>query len=483
MKLTKIIVSLIFVTFFWGGCSSQKKTEKKPNVLFIAVDDLKPNLGCYGDTNAVSPNIDKLASEGIIYANNHCQQAVCGPSRASLLTGWRPDRTKVWNLHTLIRDKNPDVVTLPQYFKEHGYSTAARGKIFDLRSVDNLHDSVSWTYRYEHVKNGRWINAKGKPFAQSPDLPDDKFVDGEICNESIALLEKMAKEDKPFFLAVGFKKPHLPFVAPKKCWDKYDENKLPLAEFQKHAKNAPEFAFQPGWELRNGYDNIPPDEILPVSMQKKLVHGYYACITHTDEQIGKLLKKLDELGLKKNTIIVLWGDHGWHLGDHAMWCKHTNFEQATRAPLILSAPEFRGGLKYTHPTEFVDIFPTLCELAGLEIPENLDGKSLMPTMKDTSVVIKKYAVSQFHRGAGKNKTEGYTLRTDRYRYTVWLPVKVREGAPYEEEKAVAHELYDYINDPLETVNHYNEPKYAKIRERLESYMREYFENRNLKGVK
>ncbi len=465
-KIFLLVIGIVFVLH----------AQKRMNVLFIAVDDLKPNLACYGDTNAISPNMDRLAERGIIYTNNHCQQAVCGPSRASLLTGWRPDRTEIWNLHTLIRDMNPDVVTLPQYFKQHGYITAARGKIFDQRSVDVMHDSVSWSLPYEYPARPRWIGTKKKPFAQNLDLPDSAFVDGYLAEQGIELLEKMSKAGKPFFLAVGFKKPHLPFVAPKKCWDKYDRDKLPLARFQKHAKNAPEFAFQPSWELRH-YDNIPPGLVFPKEMQKELVHGYYACITHTDEQIGKLLNKLDELGLTENTIIVLWGDHGWHLGDHAMWCKHTNFEQATRAPLIFVAPGLRGGLKYSHPTEFVDIFPTLCELAGLEIPKNSDGVNLVPTMRDTSVIVKKYAVSQFHRGDGKNKLEGYTLRTEHYRYTVWLPVKVRYGAPFKESEVVAHELYDYIKDPLETVNHYGEAEYAEVQKRLAGYMKEYFENR------
>ena len=477
MKKFIHLLLLVFVALVLVNCKGEEKKPKKMNVLFIAVDDLKPNLGCYGDTVVKSPNMDKLAERGTIFTDNQCQQAVCGPSRASLLTGWRPDRTEIWDLHTLIRDKNPDVVTLPQYFKQHGYITAARGKIFDLRSVDKLHDKVSWTYQYEYPKNKRWINSKKRVPTQNVDLPDDKFIDGEILNQSVELLEKMAKSDKPFFLAVGFKKPHLPFVAPKKCWDRYDRDKVPLAKFQKHAKNAPEFAFQPSWELRGGYDDIPKNDPLPIDLQKELVHGYYACISHTDDQIGKLLKKLDELGLTENTVIVLWGDHGWHLGDHMMWCKHTNFEQATRAPLIFVAPGFKGGQKYSHPTEFVDIFPTLCELTGLDIPEGLDGKSLVPVMKNPQMKLKDYAVSQFQRHNGKQALEGYTFRDDHYRLTVWVPQKVREGAPFDEKEVVAYELYDYIKDPLETVNHYNEPKYAEIQTRLMNYMREYFKNR------
>lgn len=479
LLLRKISILFLVSTFLFTACSGEKREEptKKMNVLFIAVDDLKPILGCYGDTTVISPNIDKLASQGTIFTNNHTQQAVCAPSRASLLTGWRPDRTQVWDLKTLIRDRNPNVVTMPQYFKENGYQTAARGKIFDLRSVDKKHDEISWTYPYKYPEGNRWIGTKEKLITQSIDLPDDKFLDGSIANQSIELLEKMAKKDKPFFLAVGFKKPHLPFVAPKKCWDLYDRNQFHLAEFRDHAKNAPEFAFQPGWELRGGYDHVPKTGLIPDDMQRELIHGYYACVSHTDDQIGKLLNKLDELGLKDNTVIILWGDHGWHLGDHSMWCKHTNFEQATRSPLIIASPKIKGGNSNDSPTEFVDVFPTLCGLAGISTPKDLDGKSLVPIMEGQKSEVKKYAVSQFQRNAGDEKVEGYTLRTDKYRYTVWVPIKVRKGADFDETKIVAAELYDYEKDPLETVNHLNQPEYKEIQAQLQKYMKEYFANR------
>ncbi len=475
----KKIIYFVLLLLVIAACGTGNKNTatKKMNVLFIAVDDLKPNLGCYGDTVAISPNIDKLASQATIFRNNQCQQAVCGPSRASLLTGWRPDKTEIWNLHTLIRDKHPDVVTLPQYFKNNGYQTAARGKIFDLRSVDKMHDKISWTFPYEYPNVDRWIGTKERLITQNVDLPDSKFIDGKIAEQGIELLEKMAKNNKPFFLAVGFKKPHLPFVAPKKCWDLYDRSKLKLAEFRKHSKDTPEFAFQPGWELRHGYDHVPPEGPLPVDMQKELIHGYYACISHADQQIGKLLNKLDELGLRENTIIILWGDHGWHLGDHLMWCKHTNFEQATRAPLIIYSPKLKSKTYIDTPTEFVDIFPTLCSLTGLQIPKNLDGKDLVPLMNHSVRRVKDYALSQFKRKNGKQNLEGYTLRTDKYRYTVWVPRAVRNGGEFKEEDVVAYELYDYEKDPLETENHYNKPGYEKIQEKLKQYMEDYFTNR------
>lgn len=467
------LVSLIIFSAVMLGVKNSP--QKKMNVLFIAVDDLKPNLGCYGDTMSISPNIDKLAEEAAVFTNNHCQQAVCGPSRASLLTGLRPDRTRIWDLHTLIRDKNPDVVTLPQYFREHGYQTAARGKVFDLRSVDNLHDSVSWTYPYKYPGGNRWIGVKGKPITQNLDLPDDKFVDGSIVNQSMKLLEKMSDKKEPFFLAVGFKKPHLPFVTPKKNWDKFDRNKFKLAEFQEHAKNAPAFAFQPGWELRNGYDGVPEKGRIPDDMQRELIHGYYACINHIDDQIGKLLNKLDELGLRENTIIVLWGDHGWHLGDHLMWCKHTNFEQATRSPLIIFDPRIGKGIKYSSPTEFVDVFPTLCELTGLKIPSYLEGVSLVKALRNPDIVVKDFAVSQFHRDANGKQVEGYAIRTDRYRYVEWVDIKVRkDNGKYGEDKIVARELYDYEKDPLEKVSVVNFPEYKDVVEKLHMKMEKFF---------
>ena len=444
-------------------------------MLFIAVDDLKPNLGCYGDSTAISPNIDRLASEGTIFANNHCQQAVCAPSRASLLTGLRPDKTKVWDLKTLIRDKNPDILTMPQYFKQHGYQTAACGKVFDLRSVDKKHDEISWTIPYQYPTAKRWIGTTERLPTQNVDAPDEKFIDVQIAERGIELMEQMAESGKPFFLAVGFKKPHLPFVAPKKNWDKFKREQFKLAEFQEHAKNAPEFAFQPGWELRNGYDHVPKEGPIPEDLQRELIHGYYACISHIDDQVGKLLDKLDELGIRENTVIVLWGDHGWHLGDHAMWCKHTNFEQATRSPLIISAPGIAGGNSSDSPTEFIDIFPTLCELTGLKTPAHLDGKSLVPVMKAPHTMVKPYALSQFHRKNGKQKLEGYALRTKRYRYVEWVERDVRtDHRRYTKDKVVARELYDYEKDPLEKISVVDDPDYQSVVARLSKMMTDYF---------
>ncbi len=480
MKKLLWIIMLFNILSVGLFAKSTEKT-KKMNVLFIAVDDLKPILGCFGDTKVITPNIDKLASEGTVFANNHCQQAVCAPSRASLLTGLRPDRTKVWDLKTQMRDMNPDIITIPHYFIQNGYETASVGKIFDFRAVDNKHDEVSWSIPHIFETIPRWLVSDKKVPTEAPDLPNDKFVDGEIAEKGLGLLKQMVEGGKPFFLGLGLKKPHLPFVAPKKYWDLYNREDFELAEFQEFAEDAPEFAFQPGWELRNGYDEVPKEGPLPEELQRELIHGYYACVSFIDDLIGQYLVALDEYGIRENTIIVLWGDHGWHLGDHSMWCKHTNFEQSTRAPLIFAAPGFEGNKISPSPTEFVDIFPTLCELAGITTPRNIDGKSLVPIMNDVSSKVKNYSVSQFSRQDNKNKLEGYTLRTENYRYTVWVSIDVRNGAEYNESEVYAAELYDYINDPLEKKNYLDQPGYEEIQKKLQQYMKEYFANRKFGG--
>ena len=477
----------------------------RPNILFIAVDDLKPMLGCYGDTEILSPNIDKLAERGTVFLNNACQQSVCGPSRASLMTGTYPDTTKVYDLKTLIRKANPDTLTLPEYLKSKGYETTGCGKIYDPRSVGKSFDAASWSLPFlQHPQQEYFADGIAKPdngyhspavqadnkafkaylkkngikrsdkkayaeaFAKFPlvkpitecmdeDLPDDAYDDGSFANCAIEQMDKLSKGDKPFFLAVGFKKPHLPFVAPKKYWDLYDRSEIELAPFQKMPEGAPDYAFQDSWELRSGYSAIP-EGLMPEEMQREMIHGYRACVSYTDAQIGKVIDHLKALGLDKNTIIVLWGDHGWHLGDHGMFCKHTNYEQAVRAPLIFAVPgQATGGAKTESPSEFVDIFPTLCELAGLPVPKSCQGLSLVPILNNPKAIVHKAALEQFPRGKDKM---GYTLRNERYRYVKWVKMDYYGG-----ERAgpmVANELYDYEKDPLETVNLAGNPEYKDV---------------------
>ena len=439
------------------------------NILFIAVDDLKPLMGCYGSDVVLTPNLDRLAAKGFIFKNNHCQQAVCAPTRASLLSGLRPDKTKVWDLKTLIRDMNPDIRTLPQYLKQEGYQTAAIGKVFDKRSVDNGHDSISWSIPYKdlkgvNIKGGGYIYEKKRVSTECADAPDSITLDGRVVVESEKLLKKLLINKQPFFLAVGFHKPHLPFVAPKRYWDLYDRSAIQLPPFQEKAAGAPNYAFQPGWEVRSQYEDVPKDFniAIPKEKQRELIHGYYACVSFIDQQIGNLIDYLDELGIRENTVIVLWGDHGWHLGDHDMWCKHTNFEQATRSPLIFSlGDEFIG--ETIAPTEFVDVFPTLCELAEVDIPGNLDGVSLVPLMQNKISKVKDVAVSQYDRWPDKM---GYSFRDQRYRYTVWMSDNFRSGQNYDASLIDAEELYDYEKDPLETRNLIDDPAYKHVKEML-----------------
>lgn len=499
----------------------------RPNILFIAVDDLKPILGCYGDKIIKTPNIDRLAKRGTVFMRNYCQQAVCGPTRASLMTGMRPDNTKVWDLKTKMRNVNPGVLSLPQYLVSQGYSTQGIGKIYDPRCVDEDLDMPSWSVPY-YKKSDNYISkktgrpegqyqdpvtkalfirytaegeAKGlkgkelndfvakfvKPSVECADVPDNAYNDGANALYAKEILSKLAKGDKPFFFAVGFSKPHLPFVAPKKYWDLYKRDEMPLAPFQQKAKNGPEIGYHTAAELL-AYSDIPPiasfsDQKagmdLPVNKQKELIHGYYAATSYTDAQVGILLDAIDSLGLSQNTIIVLWGDHGWHLGDHNLWCKHTNFEQATHAPLLISAPGIKPS-KTKSPSEFVDIFPTLCDLTGIKIPGHLDGTSLVPLMTDPEASVKEFSVSQYPRPANKIENArlgwsdgefmGYSIRTRQFRYTIWAKDTFRSTQPFRKELVVASELYDYEKDPNETVNVVDEKKYDSVTRDLNNKM-------------
>ena len=487
MKKSRIIkLLLICLTISLISCkddtnSKEVKPETKPkNVLFIAVDDLKPLLGVYGHKDIITPNIDKLAANGFVMQNNHCQQAVCGPSRASIMTGKRPDYTKIWDLKTHIRTKNPDIVTMPQYFKQNGYETAAVGKIFDFRSVDKGNDSISWSYNYLGLKRKmkEYVNETKKVSYEVLNTADSTTVDGKVAKRSIYFLNKFSKEKKPFFLATGFHKPHLPFVVPKKYWDLYPIEDIKLPEYQKDPEGAPHYATQPSWELRGGYVDFPKDYNIPISVekQKKLIQGYYACVSFVDQQIGNVLDELDRLGLRENTVIVLWGDHGWHLGDHNMYCKHTNYEQSTRSPLIFSAGKNMIGTSLS-PTEFVDVYPTLLELAGVKSPGNLDGISLVPLLENKVEKVKDFAVSQFPREDDKM---GYTFRNDAYRYTVWMKNNFRSNQPFEEALVDAEELYDYEKDPQERKNLVNEADYKSIKSELKSQAIAFFKTQEVK---
>jgi iduronate 2-sulfatase len=531
------VVFFIGLFFFCGNLMAQK--QDKPNVLFIAIDDLKPILGCYGNKMIHTPNIDRLAKMGTTFMRNYCQLAVCGPTRASMMTGMRPDITKVWDLNTTMRSVNPDIISLPQYFISQGYSSQGIGKVYDPRCVDKELDGPSWSVpyyktdskyyppetgepalshyqsketkllvdKYLHDAAQKGMNkkeaneyaiSKVRPTTECVDLPDNAYNDGANVLQARDILIGLKKKNNPFFFAVGIAKPHLPFVAPKKYWDLYKRADMPIAPYQEKSKNGVDMAYHSGSELQL-YSDIPSllsftDQkdfglSLPLEKQRELIHGYYAAISYTDALVGTLLNTLDSLGLSKNTIVVLWGDHGWHLGDHNLWCKHTNFEQATHAPLIISSPGMPSSTSYSS-TEFVDVFPTLCELSHIPVPSNLNGKSLVPLMKDKSASVKEFSVSQYPRSSIKSETGrlgyvatnymGYSIRSKQYRYTIWMKDNYRSTQPFDGKLVVATELYDYKNDPLETVNVVNEKKYAPISKKMNKQILVFFKTQQQK---
>ena len=497
------LACLILLFPLLSGCSSE--TPAPPNVLFIAVDDLRPELGCYGDETVKSPNIDRLAQNGITFTRAYCQSAVCNPSRASLLTGLRPDNIRVWDLRTDFRDHQPDAVTLPQYFKHNGYHSVGIGKIYH----NVIPDSLSWSEDKLHIagypfdpdavyrapenlayleqrkqeiiaagREARHIDRLGEWYLKAVatemvDMPDNVYYDGAQTDVAIEKLRELKGKGKPFFFGVGYYRPHLPFNAPKKYWDLYDRSAIPLAENDRLPEGAPLMAINNLRELR-GYRDFkhithPQDGPLSEAEARLLKHGYLASVSYIDAQVGRLLDALDQLGLAENTIVVLWGDHGWKLGEQGSWCKMTNYEIDTRVPLILSAPGMKQrNLRSERLVEFVDVYPTLCELAGLPVPPGLDGLSAVPLLENPARPWKKAAFSQFLRegiwiAPDGIEYMGYTIRTDRYRYVEWIN--------WETKAFTAAELYDHENDPLEQRNIANLPENAALVQDLAAQMK------------
>lgn len=509
----KILLLSILLVLLLSACSSNKlKSEQdkvSPNILFIPVDDLRPELGAYGDEYIQTPNIDRLAKEGLIFTRAYCQQAVCNPSRASLLTGLRPDSIQVWDLYTNFRDNVPDVVTLPQYFKQNGYITVGLGKAFH----NNDPDTVSWTYTPENIDGfpfdpdavylnaenleiqkqkiealkaagksridqcGHWyVKANATEIA---DADDDAYYDGAQTTRAIELMTELKAENKPFFLSVGYYRPHLPFNAPKKYWDMYNRDEIPLAENQFVPEGDPAYLVHGEAELR-GYSDckdlpLPSDEPWDEDRQREIKHGYYASVSYTDAQIGRLLDELDKQGLAENTIVVLWGDHGWKLGEHNGWCKQTTYEIDTRVPLIISGHGVKAKGKQSNAlTEFVDIYPTLCEMADLKVPEHLQGTSLVPLCENPDMEWKTAAYSQFLLGRyGRTKTidgekMGYAIRTDKYRYVEWYNWLADEK---QKGEFIRSELFDHDVDPQENTNLATKAEYQETIEKLSEQLK------------
>lgn len=482
MKSKAAVALFMFAAVqFFTGLTVRADDAPKLNVLMIAVDDLRPELNCYGATHIHSPNIDRLASEGVRFDRAYCQVAVCGASRASLLSGCRPETTNCWDYKTLLRSKMPKVLTLPQHVRNSGYETTFLGKVYH----SGTDDPQGWS-----LKAAEWAPAdksKGKGYVKTPyykriphpsnpklkhgpsvenggDVPDDAYTDGHNADRAVKLLERFATHDKPFFLAVGFIKPHLPFVAPGKYWDLYDRDTIQVPPRDDVIDGVP-YAGSTWGELKN-YPDIPRNvKYLDDAKSKELIHGYYASVSFMDAQVGKLLDALDKHDLRKNTIVVLWGDHGWYLGDFGDWCKHTNYEVATRVPLIVSAPGLPSKQSTTGLTEFVDIYPTLCDLTGLKIPTHCQGRSFKPVLQNPQQSWKQAAFSQYNKSKPKvGPVRGTSIRTSRFRYTEWRSRKTG--------KLEDIELIDFDNDPNATRNVAAEPKYESFLPELQKLCRQ-----------
>lgn len=495
------------ITTLLPGCRSGSlpSSKQRPNVLFVIVDDLRPELGCYGNPEIKTPNFDRLAGEGVTFAQTHCQAAACAPSRASVMLGMRPDSTRVWSLGEKFREINPDYITMPQHFHKHGYHTVSMGKIFhnhmpdktsfvepDLKPAEymtpELIDRDPESFYYDEELNEELAQVRERRLANNPnayadgwaygrswecsEAPDKAFYDGAQTDLAIEKLKELKEKDQPFYFALGYFRPHLPFVSPKKYWDLYDRNELSLADNPYLPKDSPIMAMNSAYELKACYDlewvKHPSVEQIPEETARLLKHGYYASVSYVDACLGRLMDGLKEQGLDKNTIVVVWGDHGWKLGEHGSWCKQTNYSVDTRVPLIIRTPEMQTkGQSCNQLTELVDLFPTLCDLAGIDIPEYMEGSSLKPLLKDPNLKVKNAAFSQYVRRP-KNSPDGkrymgYSMKTERHHYVEWYHW---DNATKTAGELAAVELYDSLLDPGENINVAAVPENTEVVQQL-----------------
>ena len=468
-QLLKIVLAI--TVFFTASVTQiQAQDAKKLNVLFIASDDLNNDMNVFDEPFVKTPNLDRLLKRGVRFDRAYNQYPWCSPSRASILTGCRPDVTKVSDLKTHFRDNLPDAITLPQLFKNNGYFSARVGKIFHYSvpggiGTDGQDDPASWNYKVNPIGRDKteehritnYTPERGLGSALSywiADGTDDEQTDGKVANEAVKIIRE--HKDNPFFMAVGFFRPHTPYVAPKKYFDLYPLDKIELPEERDDDwDNKPEAA---KWntELHFG---------LNVQQRKEVLRAYYASISFMDAQVGKLLDTLDDLGLSENTIIVFWSDHGYNVGQHGQWMKQSLFEHAARTPLIISSPGMKQNKITESIVEMLDIYPTVADLAGLPIPENVQGKSLRKLLVEPEINWDRHAFTQVYRrsyngDSDKKIVDGRSIRYKQWRYTEWD--KGDEGM----------ELYDYDNDPHEFENLAYKEEYEEIRKGLEKKLRD-----------
>lgn len=458
--LLRDILLLLFALHLSMACLFAQSANKKYNVLFIAVDDLNTDLGCYGHPLVKTPNIDRLAKRGIQFNRAYCQVPLCNPSRTSLLTGLTPDITRVLNNGTFIREIIPDVVTLPQLFKNNGYYSARVGKIFHYGvpgqiGTNGLDDSISWVQRVNpkgrdkdeeneitNLVPGRGLGSTLAYLAA--DGADAEQTDGKVAAEAIKLLRQ--HKSRPFFLAVGFFRPHSPYVAPKKYFEMYPLDKIRLPqEPANDLVDIPEAAFF----------TTPPDWGLSETKRKEAIRAYFASVSFMDAQVGQVLDALDQMDLTDKTIVVLWSDHGYNLGEHGQWMKQSLFENAVHVPLIISVPGASKGKASGRTVELVDLYPTLADLCSLPITRNLSGKSLKPLLRNPDARWDRAAYSQVVRG----KITGRSVRTERWRYTEW------NGGE------AGTELYDEQADPGEITNLANKEAFADVVKELSGLLK------------
>ena len=463
-KLIILSLVLVFFSFKTTRENEEKYTaSKKKNILFIMVDDLRPELNIYGENKISSPHIDALAKSGVVFNRAYSNVPVCGASRASLLTGIRPTSKRFLRYNASIKKEAPNELNLVKHLKNEGYTTISNNKIthlkYDIEEWDEEWYPSSKKWRNYITEENILLESNGKHgYAyESPDVDDDAYNDGETANKSIQDLKNLKATGKPFFLAVGFVKPHLPFNAPKKYWDLYDSKKIELPKNNQFQANVPNRARHLWGELRY-YKDIPKKGQVSNEMAKKLIHGYYASVSYVDAQVGKLIKGLDDLGMRENTTIILVGDHGWSLMEHGLWVKHSNFEVALQVPLIISDSDIQKNKKTNSIAELVDLYPSICDLANISKPAHLEGNSLTNALKNPSKVFKNKAYARYQKGE--------TLIADNFFYTEWQI----------NDKTIAKMLYDHNTDPDENRNLAIEDRYKTVIDSLSNILNKKIKN-------